>query len=267
MTATITLTPESTLGVGSTMINERDGAEMVYVPAGEFLMGYDESQRYNERPEHTVYLDSYWIYKFEVTNSQFYTFILSQGVNFNSSLLFNRVDNDNILFQENEEWLIDEDFVDYPIKGVTWNGAIEYCEWAGGEIPTEAEWEKAARGTDGRLYPWGNNFPTASLTNFEPYSTKPVGTYLEGISPYGALDMTGNVYEWVSDWYSADYYSISPDENPRGPEIGSSRILRGGYWVDKGWYGGFRVTYRIPSRPDNTYSFYGYGFRCIIPEE
>jgi formylglycine-generating enzyme required for sulfatase activity len=157
---------------------------------------------------------------------------------------------------------------------VSWNDARAYCEWLGWRLPTEAEWEKAARGTDGRMYPWGNQAVAANLVNFADKSltiywadsgqddgyefTSPVGHYPAGASPYGAMDMSGNVHEWVADWYYDAYYSVSPSTNPTGPSTGSSRVLRGGSWRNE--YSVLRTVQRGSGGPweaaDNV------GFRC-----
>jgi formylglycine-generating enzyme required for sulfatase activity len=240
-TATITPTPEPTLGIGSFLINEKDSAEMVYVPAGEFLMGSEDADADNdENPEHTVFLDAYWIYKNEVTNAQ-YRQCIEDGICFG----------DLSRYPEN----------DYPAVYISWYEAKDYCQWAGGRLPTEAEWEKTARGEDGRTYPWGEADPNCSLAQYDGCSgdTVPVGSLPDGASPYGALDMAGNVWEWVADWYDADYYQNSPLQNPAGPGSGMYRVLRGGSWNNIERH--LRASSRYWFNPDGSSHYHG--FRCL----
>jgi eukaryotic-like serine/threonine-protein kinase len=246
-TSTIAPTPTEALGVGSTKVNEVDGAEMVYVPAGEFLMG-SEVGNSDESPEHTVYLYDYWIYKYEVTNDQYRLC----------------VEENNCIKPRDTLSFEASGYGNHPVVYVNWRQAKEYCTWAGGRLPTEAEWEKAARGTDGGTYPWGEERPTCNLAHIPGCGggTAPVGSFPEGASPYGALDMAGNVWEWVADWYDADYYGRSPDANPTGPGSGDTRVLRGGSW---NFYVSFlRSSFRYWYYPDYTNDFNG--FRCLRSE-
>ncbi len=231
----------------TTMVSETDGMELVYVPAGEFIMG-SENGADDESPVHTVYLEAFWIDKTEVTNSM-YRLCVAEGECEQPGIK---------IFYD------DEAFANHPVVDVTWQDAVDYCTWAGRQLPTEAQWEKAARGTDGRVYPWGNTWDS-SLANWaesraEYRSTSPVGSFEGGASPYGALDIIGNVWEWVADWYDGYYYEISPLENPKGPESGFERAHRGGSWYD------YEYNLRAANRDRNTPHFpdLGIGFRCLL---
>ncbi len=213
-TFTPTFLPLPTLGIGSTWTRPADGMVMVFVPAGNFSMGSNSSS--NEEPIHSVYLDAYWIDKTEVTNAMFAK--CSQcGSSFSYS-------DTRVNYYGNPE------YENYPVIWVNWSVASAYCQWAGARLPTEAEWEKAARGMDGRIYPWGTSSPNKSFLNYNQNigDTTAVGSYPSGASPYGALDMAGNVWEWVNDWYGSNYYASSPSSNPQGPPDGIARVLRGG---------------------------------------
>jgi formylglycine-generating enzyme required for sulfatase activity len=201
---------------------DKDGMVMVYVPVGEFLMGSTDSDpmtQDDEKPQHTVYLDAFWIDRTEVTNAQ-YKKCVSAGACRASSYA-----NDSQFNGDNQ-----------PVVGMDWNDAQAYCQWAGRQLPTEAQWEKAARGADGRIYPWGNQPATCEYAVMDDVSGNgcgkghtawPVGSKPKGVSPYGALDMAGNVWEWVADWYDDKYYANSPSRNPQGPSSGQFRVMRG----------------------------------------
>jgi formylglycine-generating enzyme required for sulfatase activity len=221
---------------------------MVQVPAGEFEMGGEKYD--DERPVHTVLLDSYYIDKYEVTNFAYRLCVLDgaclppkQQASATRTLYYGN-----------------SDFNEYPVVSVDWNMATNYCEWRDGRLPTEAEWEKAARGTDGRTYPWGEEIG-CNVANYQNNcigDTSAVGSYSNGVSYYGLYDMAGNVWEWVNDWYDDRYYQISPLVNPLGPNSGQYRVLRGGSWYTNSIY--VRVSHRYGDIPINFSP--SIGFRC-----
>ena len=243
---------------------------MVFVPAGEFQMGSTDNQfsndvqscinangnsqasceklRKNEKPLHKVYLDAYWIDQTEVTNARYARCVNSR----NCQPLIITYSLTRSDYYDNSQ------YADYPVVGVDWSQADSYCRWAGRSLPTEAQWEKAARGTDARTFPWGEGMDSSRF-NTNAKDTSRAGSYPAGISPYGALDMVGNVWQWVADWYSEGYYDISPDRNPQGPATGSTRILRGLPWGDnKSPLSS--TTIRLETKP--TDSGQNIGFRC-----
>ncbi len=224
---------------------------MALIPEGPFWMGRDGTEALeDERPRHRVWLDTYSMDLFEVSTIQYARFLAATKR------------------QPPWQWETVDLSVhgDRPVIGVDWEDAEAYCRWAGKRLPTEAEWEKAARGTDERLYPWGNQMPTASLANFAlgarfSYSQvlMPVGHYKQGVSPYGLYDMAGNVWEWVQDWYGANYYEVSPERNPQGPEQGQFKVLRGGSWSDLPKYLLTYGRFKLPPTTRNSFT----GFRCV----
>jgi serine/threonine-protein kinase len=238
--------PPAEANIGDTWTRPADGMVMVYVPAGEFLMGSSDADGQawdSEKPQHTVYLDAYWIDRTEVTNIQYRKCVEAGAC------------------REPECWDEDNYAPDQPVVCVSWDDAQDYAAWAGGRLPTEAEWEKAARGTDGRIYPWGNSAPNCDKVNYSDCIGRPavVGSCLLGASPYGALDMAGNVWEWVADWYDEGYYARSPARNPQGPDSGDYRVVRGGAFDYVAW--NVRCACRVRFNPD--LRFRNGGFRLV----
>lgn len=231
--------------VGDMRINPKDGAEMVWVPAGEFIMGSNDGFD-DAKPQRNVHLDGYWVYKYPVTVAQYRKYCESTERNMPRPPLWGWQDN-------------------HPIVLVSWESAVDYAEWAGASLPTEAQWEKAARGTDGRTYPWGNDWDLTKFANSVEerlMSTQPVGSYPDGASPYGALDMVGNVWEFCSDWYGIEYYKSQPSSNPKGPDSGVARTARGGSWIFVDAKEDFRCFNRGAIAPNLRYDYYG--FRCVV---
>ncbi len=232
---------------------------MVYVPAGDFIMGCDPAHNggfpcYSDQlPLHTVWLDSFFIDKYEVTNAQYIQCVAAGACKENPCK-----------FSWTRDYYYGNPvYANYPVVFMIWSSARDYCSWAGKRLPTEAEWEKAARGTTPRSYPWGDAAPNCYLANGENCigDTAQVGSYPAGASPYGVMDMAGNVREWVSDFYSSSYYANSPYANPQGPASGSYWILRGG--SDVSWYAtttAARFAYLIGGQ----YHPLDVGFRCAV---
>lgn len=248
-----TLAPETPSSVGPTS-TPSDIAAMVTVPAGPFLMGSVPADKGfdDETPQHLVYLDEFSIDKYEVTNAQ-YNGCVQKGI-CSQPLAKNSFTRDS--------YFDDPKYDSYPVVNVRWIDAKTYCESVQKRLPTEAEWEKAARGTDGRIFPWGNSYDVRRLnaSGGGKGDTTAVGSFPTGASPYGALDMAGNVWEWVADWYASDYYQNSPSRNPTGPLSGHFRVMRGGSWSSPQSY--FRTANRGGREVDPNVSFYYIGFRC-----
>ena len=217
--------------MAQTAISEIDGMEMVYIPAGTFLMGSssDDPDTYpDEFPQHEVYLDAFWIDRTEVTNAMYAAFLNAEGNRSEGGATWLDADDYGVWIEESSgEWSPMSGYEDHPVVEVTWYGAKAYCEWAGRRLPTEAEWEKAARGEDGRLYPWGDDSPNCNLANYNlcGEGTDEVGMKPDGARPYGALDMAGNVWEWVADWYDDGYFDSTLTINPTGPSSGKYRFV------------------------------------------
>lgn len=256
-----------TPSIGSTLTSDKDGAIMVYVPQGEFTMGLGDRDHLSN-PAHKVILDAYWIDRTEVTNAM-YAKCVADGV---CKEPIDKSSSTQSSYYSNSE------FDDYPVIYVDWNMAEAYCEWRGDKLPTEAQWEKAARGTDGRIYPWGENIdcsyanyywisPDYSLWESNNYcvgDTTKIGSYESGKSPYGLYDMVGNVSEWVADWAGAVYEPNSTLVNPLGPATGVYRMTRGSSWSDQAFpvslFLSLTVVNDIRSAFDTRDDI---GFRCV----
>ncbi len=219
-----------------------------FIPAGRFDMGnpYDRGQM----PLHIVLVSGFWMDRTEVTNGQYEQCVLAGVCDLPaSSSSYSR-----------PAYFDNSQYSTYPVVYVDWNDADSFCRWAGGRLPTEAEWEHAARGSDDRRYPWGDQAPERSLSNFDfnVGDTAPVGIHPLGASPYGVLDMAGNVEEWVADWFEAGYASQSPISDPEGPANTGVRVVRGGSWLDN--LNMVRADIRLGYPPDS--AFINLGFRC-----
>lgn len=263
--------------IGSTRVSSMDGMSMVYVPEGRFIMG-SEFGLTDEQPQHEVFLDAYWIDLTEVSNGMYRQCVADKKCDNPESTIF----------------FDDTDYRDHPAVFVSWEDAQNYCAWAGRRLPTEAEWEKAAiwdpNTNEQRTYPWGGKYD-CTMGNFDDelsldasimpdtnegcdgfIGSAPAGSFPESISPYGALDMGGNVWEWVHDAFIEvdplgssvqNYYAISPDSNPQGvdPEITVYRVVRGGSWSTMFGFGrgAYRLWYGLDEIHDDV------GFRCALP--
>ena len=255
--------PSSSLGdgdsIGDSMVSDLDGMAMLYIPAGEFIMGSGNGEE-DEKPAHVVHLNSFWIDQTEVTNIM-YSKCVQAGeckapISNKSNLHDSYYDN--------------HDFESHPVIMVSWDDADSYCKWAGRRLPTEAEWEKAARGgLEGKLYPWGNDMPVceneainaANFTGDEDCDTND-SVSVKSFAPngFGVYDMAGNVWEWVADNYGLDYYRESPYSNPQGADVGDFRVIRGGSWKYESSY--LRSAFRGRDLPAVTAP--DIGFRCAL---
>ncbi len=253
--------PPAQAVLGDTWTSPVDGMELVFIPAGDFLMGCDPAHNDSyecepdELPLHTVTLDAYWIDKTEVSNAQYEQCVTAGACDRpNNTSSYSR-----------SAYYGNISYANYPVIHVSWQDAADYCEWAGRELPTEAQWEKAARGENPRAYPWGDEKPSCELVNGEvdgemcKGDTTEVGKYLSGASPYGVLDMAGNVWEWVRDWHAADYYSSQGEYiHPLGPDTGTYKVFRGGGF-------GFHDLRTVSRRGGKLDSWVNHlGFRCAV---
>jgi len=201
----------------------KEKCDMVLIPAGPFIMGIDGIKE-EQRPSHKVYIDTFYIDRYEVTNAQYYEFLnyIKETNDHSKCRIDEPTNKDHTPFNWEEDYY---NHPEYPVVRVDWFDACAYAAWAGKRLPTEAEWEKAARGTDERKWPWGNEWDPEKYNTGDP---EPIGSYEEGKSPYGCYDMAGSAAEWCSDWGETSYYSRSPKKNPKGPEKGNKKIIRGG---------------------------------------
>ncbi|MDO9390473.1 MAG: SUMF1/EgtB/PvdO family nonheme iron enzyme [bacterium] len=243
----------------------------ITIPAGNFNMGSlntDPDALTDEKPQHTVYLDAYQISKYEITNSQYKAFMDAGGYtnsNYWTTDGWTWRTNNSIIepaYWTSGSYNSGSAFPNHPVGGISWYEAYAFCQWAIGHLPTEAQWEKAARETDARYYPWGSTWDASKCNSYYNTSpdtftySSPVGFFSTGTSPYGVYDMAGNIWEWCNDWYSSTYYSTSPSSNPTGPITGSSRVIRGdGYNLSAGKY---RIAYRGNDGPDYRNNYYGF---------
>ena len=287
-TPTVTNTPIPTATpLATSTIRESDGMEMMYIYAGEFTMGitqetFDALLEEKEKngdywsdqvimsamPQHAVYLDAYWIDKYEVNNTQFAAFLNANGLQkFDGEWFFDQENNEYYLVQVGGLWTPKAGYEEVAVGGVGWHAARLYCEWVGARLPTEAEWERAARGTDARSYVWGEEDFKAGMAAFNDYPQifYPGGSFEMDQSPYGVMDMTGNRREWVNDWYYLKYYEASEYENPQGHQQEYSehgvKVQRGAGAYD--FFPLFGTTYvRFANYPKVTYN--QFGFRCAM---
>lgn len=259
--------------IGQIWISPLDGMELVCVPAGHFIMGAPESDLAagdDEKPQHQVNLDAFWVDRTEVTNSNYARCVAAGACH---PKIYETTALTYTPYSVHPDWQQNPALIYYA------DDAVAYCRWAGRRLPTEAEWEKAARGTDSRLFPWGNELdcdhanyyicnhvpeydPRGPRCGYSSYCrTADVNDYPTGASPYGALNMAGNVWEWVSDFYSPDYYTVSSSDNPSGPKTGEFRVRRGGGSTSLA--ADLRLTTRASGKGEHYYDGQ-MGFRCAV---
>ena len=239
----------------NTAVNEADGAELVWIPAGAFPRGSDsDNAGADEQPVRDIHLDGYWVYKYPVTVGQYKAYCRAKEIEFKPP------------WPQNMKANPEGDPDTYAVT-VNWFDARNYAKWVAGDLPTEAQWEKAARGSDGREYPWGDEYDPAKCVSMENTlyefneGFRPVGSHPEGASPYGVMDMAGNVLEWTRDWYRYEYYAESPDANPTGPKHGANKVVRGGSSLYDWRFNRSAARFVQPPTVDN---WTGVGFRVVL---
>jgi len=229
-------------------------ANLIYVTHGTFAMGSTSSDPYSEqveRPQHSVYVSDFWIEQMEVSNSRYAICVAARSC----------MPPSDTTSTTHSDYYSNPAYANYPVVNVNYEQASAYCKWAGGRLPTEAEWEKVARGLEGRYYPWGTSAPTRDIANYGKIvgDTMPVDAYPAGATPLGVLNMGGNVWEWVADWFSPGYYASSPASDPTGPMTGKERVVRGGSWGTDPQF--LRTTNRFSRDPNKGSP--NVGFRCV----
>ena len=232
----------------------KEKCDMVLIPTGPFIMGLEDIKR-EQRPPHKVYLNAFYIDRYEVTNAQYYEFLeyITETEDHSKCHKDEHVNNDHTPLNWGDDYY---NHPDYPVVRIDWYDAYAYAAWADKRLPTEAEWEKAARGTDERKWPWGKEWDPKKCNIGEP---EPIGSFEEGKSVYGCYDMAGSTGEWCSDWADMLYYNVSPKNNPKGPEKGAKKIVRGGSrFATRG------IMLRCTARKavDPRLGNMGVGFRC-----
>jgi len=279
----IVLIPPLALAGPPETITAKDGSKMALIPEGNFVMGGEDDDLKLVAPFHEVYVDAFYMDVYEITNEQFSRFLNdvkpSEGKNnkrWNWLVIRDDLETEERfswwpteIIYENGKYIALEGHKNHPVLTVSWYAADEYCKWAGKRLPTEAEWERAARGgLKKKRFPWGDEIPTGGLIfdrvwndNIQAAPTGPVGNYLP--NGYGLYDMAGNVWEWVYDWFDPKYYEKSPPQNPKGPDSGDLKVLRGGAWHNHAM--ALRVAIRNTEDPMATSD--GVGFRCAKDAE
>ncbi len=243
---------EAIMPVSGSLLRWADFSDFVFVPQGEFIMGEDNPEAGDTVPMHSVNLSSYWMHQAEVTNMQYELCVEAD------------ICSPPRIYEDFQYRYGNLFYLDYPVVGVDWYQAQLYCDWIKGRLPSEAEWEKSGRGTEGELYPWGDDEPNCTLLNFDQCLNPPepnyVRSYMESISDYDVFDLAGNVFEWTNDWYAEDYYALSRNTDPTGPEMGEFKVVRGGSYltppVD------IALVERTSLKPEE-HSF-DLGFRCVL---